>query len=55
MRKPDVKDGVFFKSAKGIYLLDRSFQVHYIGADVEAYNALTIVGAAVVPDTNSVR
>jgi hypothetical protein len=29
--------GVFFRSAKGIYLLDRSLQLSYIGAGVEKY------------------
>jgi len=29
--------GIMYQSEKGIYLLDRSLQVSYIGADVEAY------------------
>lgn len=46
--------GVFFKSAKGIYLLDPSGELRYIGREVERYNSQRITGAAVVPDTNMV-
>ena len=49
------RDGLMFKSKKGIYLLDRSLQVQYIGAEVEAWNSLTITSAAVVDDQNQVR
>ena len=47
--------GLMFKSGKGIYLLDRSMGVKYVGDRVEAYNALTVRGATVVPNTNQVR
>lgn len=47
--------GVMFQSPKGIYLVDRSLGVKYIGADVEAYNGLTVTGAALVPNTTQVR
>lgn len=47
--------GIMFKSGKGMYLLDRSLQTHYIGADVERYNDLTITSAQLIPDTNQVR
>lgn len=47
--------GLMFHSPKGIYLLDRSLSVTYIGAPVEFYNALTITSAVVVPSTNQVR
>jgi hypothetical protein len=47
--------GILFKSAKGIYLLDRSLAVTYIGADVEAYNADTITSAVLLESTNQVR
>lgn len=47
--------GLMFKSAKGVYLLDRALGVKYIGDRVEAYNGLTITSGAVVPDTNQVR
>lgn len=47
--------GVMFKSSKGIYLLDRSLQVTYIGAPVEDYNGLTLTSATMVPGSNQVR
>lgn len=45
-------DGVYFKSAKGIYRLGQNLVPEYIGAFVEAYNDRGITGAAIVPDTN---
>lgn len=47
--------GLMFQSAKGIYLLDRSLSVQYIGAPVEAFNSLTVSGAFVLPYANQVR
>lgn len=47
--------GLMFQSDKGIYLLNRSLSVAYIGAGVEAYNGLTITGAQLVAGTNQVR
>lgn len=47
--------GLMFRGTKGIYLLSRSLEVTYIGADVEAYNDQTIVSAVLVPATNQVR
>lgn len=47
--------GVFYQSIKGIYLLDRALQVHYIGDDVEAYNDQVIVSATLIPNTTQVR
>jgi hypothetical protein len=47
--------GLMFESGKGIYLLDRSLNATYIGAEVEAYNDLTITAAILVPNTNQVR
>lgn len=38
-------EGVMFASAKGIYLLNQSMTLEYIGAPVEAYNNLTISAA----------
>lgn len=32
-------DGIFFKSKKGIFLLDRGLQRNYIGAPIEGFNA----------------
>lgn len=46
--------GVMFKSAKGFFLVTPEFELLYIGAEVEAYNAQTFVGAAPVPDSNQV-
>lgn len=46
--------GVFFKSGKGIYLLDSSLQVTYIGAAVELYNSETILDSAVIEKKNLV-
>lgn len=48
-------NGVIFKSAKGVYLLDRSLQVSYIGAKVEAYNAYNVLSAKLVATKNQVR
>jgi hypothetical protein len=37
--------GLMFQSNKGIYLLDQSLNVNYIGKQVEAYNSYTITSA----------
>ena len=47
--------GVMFQSAKGIYLLDRSLQVSYVGAAVEAFNSLTVTSAELMAEVNQVR
>ena len=46
--------GIMFKGKKGIYLIDRSLQVSYIGAPVEEYNNETINGSAVSKTRNEV-
>lgn len=46
--------GIMFKSRKGFFLLTPQLELLYIGADVEAYNTQTFVGAAPVPDSNQV-
>ncbi len=46
--------GIMFKSHKGIYLLSRSLQPSYIGADVELYNSQTVMSSDVVPETNMI-
>lgn len=46
--------GHMFQSAKGIYLLERSGQVSYVGAPVEAYNAQAIARASVMPDRTQI-
>ena len=48
-------NGLYFKSAKGIYLLSRSLQTTYIGAPVEDFNSLTIVSSQLLDDVNEVR
>lgn len=47
--------GIMFRSNKGIYLLDRSLQVSYIGADVEGFNGQNITSAEMIENTNEVR
>jgi hypothetical protein len=47
--------GIMYQSDKGIYILTRSLDVAYIGADVEAYNSEVITSAVLVPNTNQVR
>lgn len=47
--------GLMYKSKKGIYLLNRSLQVEYIGADVEEYNAQDVTAATLIQDKNQVR
>lgn len=47
--------GMMFQSEKGIYLLDRSLGVKYIGAGVEGFNSLTVTGAFVLAYANQIR
>lgn len=47
--------GVLFRSRKGIYLLDRSLSVQYVGAPVEAFNEQRTTAAVLVPDAHQVR
>jgi len=47
--------GIMFQTAKGIYLIDRSLQVQYVGAAVEAYNGETITSATLMASVNQVR
>lgn len=46
--------GLMFQSPKGIYLLDRSMQATYVGAPVEQYNSLTVIGARTSASDNRV-
>lgn len=48
-------EGLMFMSAKGIYLLTRSLEVQYVGADVETYNDKEITSAILLPLINQVR
>lgn len=47
-------NGIIFKSASGIYSLDRSLQVSYIGARVERYNDHTITSATLNASSNQI-
>lgn len=47
--------GIVFQSRKGIYLLGRDFQVSYLGASVEAYNAQTVTAATLIEDRTQIR
>lgn len=47
--------GTIFKSNKGIYLLDRSLGVQYIGAPVQEYNLLFITAATQVDGLTQIR
>lgn len=51
----ETSQGVYFKSAKGIFLLTRALELVYIGAAVHDYNAQAITGVSVAPDVNEVR
>jgi len=48
-------DGLFFKSAKGIYVLSRSLESSYIGAPVERFNDETITSAQLLENNNEIR
>jgi hypothetical protein len=48
--------GLMYQSEEnGIYLLDRSLQVSYIGKEVEAYNSATVISSQIIPDSTEVR
>lgn len=47
--------GLMFKSLKGIYMIDRSLSVNYIGQDVESYNDNIITSAELIKTYNQVR
>ncbi len=47
-------NGLEFQSGKGIYLLDRSLSISYVGAPVERFNAQTITRATVMPGRSQV-
>ena len=48
-------EGLYFKSSKGIYLLNRSLQTSYIGSPVEDFNSFTIVSAKLLNEVNEIR
>jgi hypothetical protein len=47
--------GIMFKSEKGVYLLDRSMAVQYIGSKVQDYNSLTVISSQLIANVNQVR
>ncbi len=47
--------GLMFKGDKGIYLLDRTLSVQYIGAEVEGFNDETITSGTLIDKVNEVR
>lgn len=47
--------GLMFKSAKGIYLIDSTLNPSYVGADVEEFNGNTVTSGVLVPDVNQIR
>jgi len=49
-----VPTGLMFESGKGIYLLDRTMQVSFVGAPVEDYTS-PVTSAALMPETSEVR
>jgi hypothetical protein len=46
--------GLFFKGAKGIYLLDRGLSVKYIGSSVEEFNSYNVTSACHIDEKNHV-
>lgn len=51
----NTSEGIYFKSAKGFYLLTRDLNLEYVGRDVEAFNDEAVTSSALVNDTNQVR
>lgn len=47
--------GLFFKSAKGFYLIERALSTRYIGAEVEAFNDDEVVSAVLLANRNRVQ
>lgn len=47
--------GVMFKSLNGIYILSRSLNVAYLGAEVEQYNSQTITSADLIVGKSQIR
>lgn len=47
--------GVFFKSAKGIYLLNRQLETKYVGQGVEDFNASSVLSSSLHADENHVK
>lgn len=50
-----IPSGIIYQSQKGFYLLDRSLNINYIGADVESYNESIVTSSKLMEDINQVR
>lgn len=48
-------NGIMFKSRRGIYLLDRSMSVSYVGSEVEDYNSNEIMASVISEELNEVK
>ena len=48
-------EGIMFKSRKGYYLIDRSLNAQYVGAEIEEFNDFAVTAAVLVADANEVR
>lgn len=46
--------GLIFKAARGYHLIDRARQVRYVGAPVESFNGLNVVGAVALPNRTAI-
>lgn len=49
------QNGAIFKSLQGWYLIDRSLNISYIGAAVEAFNDATVISTTLMDDTTQIR
>lgn len=49
------QNGAIFKSAQGWFLIDRSLNTSYIGADVESFNSATVINATLLDGTTEIR
>jgi hypothetical protein len=47
--------GIFFRGDRGIYLLNRSLQVQYVGAGVDDHKGEEVLRIVSVPDQNQIR
>lgn len=48
-------NGLFYKSMKGFYLLNRSLQASYVGAEVEAFNGASVTSSQLILNDNELR
>jgi hypothetical protein len=51
----NIPEGLMFKSEKGMYLLNRSLGVEYVGAAVEQFNEYNIISAKLMKSIQQVR